>query len=88
MRLALLTAANPRVINEGHPCLIGSGVFRFVADGDIKSELTIRCESIKRTSSVIKKLGESINGPTIATVIMINASPEDSRISVYAERVE
>jgi hypothetical protein len=86
MKLALLTEANPRMINQSHPSFVQSGKYRVTA-GSAKSKLSVRRTSMDRSVSTDHAIDEVIDGNCILVINIIEVHPEDARINVYAERL-
>lgn len=88
MKLALLTDANPKLVTKSHPSFVGVGKYRIVAT-DVKSKLVGRRLPINKPADLVTavSIGDVFEGECLIQILIIEASPEDSRITVFAEKV-
>lgn len=87
MRLALLTEADVRKVKQSHVSRVGVGRWRIVAEG-VKSKLSV-CYSLPTAIMAQKPVSDTLefDGPCSVIITVEEKHPEDTRISVYAERV-
>lgn len=85
MSIALITEANPRAMSESHPSFLTAGKWRVLAP-DVQSKLSVRRRSSNTES--IYCIGDVFEGECQVVILIVEAKNEDSRISVFAERVK
>ena len=86
MSLALITAANPRVMRESHPSYLTQGKWKVVAP-DVTSKLSVRRRSLSDTVESVYSIGDSFDGECLVVIQIVEPAISDSKISVYAEKV-
>lgn len=89
MKLALLTEANPHRITKSHPSFVGPGKYRIVAT-DVKSKLVGRRIPHPFKDGLITaiNLGDVFEGSCLVEILVLEAHPEDTLITVTAEKID
>lgn len=88
MSIALITEANPRSMRESHPSFLMEGKWFVRASDGVKSKLSVRRSSADQSSESVLAIGDHFDGMCTVIVQVIEPHSEDSRISVFAERVK